>query len=108
MLILPFRPAERSALLASCLSAARMQSVGKMAFKKDAVRCRSEQERVLPFRPAERSALLTACLSEARTQSVGKLVFKKDAVRWQDGFQEGRSTSFGLALPTQSLVLLLS
>jgi hypothetical protein len=34
---LPFRPAERSALLAACLSEARTQSVGKLAFKKDAV-----------------------------------------------------------------------
>ncbi len=37
-LVLPCILPERSALLTSCLSAARTQSVGKMAFKKDAVR----------------------------------------------------------------------
>jgi hypothetical protein len=35
--VLPFRPAERSALLTACLSEARTQSVSKLAFKKDAV-----------------------------------------------------------------------
>ena len=39
---MPFRLPERSALLASCLSAARTQSVGKMAYKKNAVRWQSE------------------------------------------------------------------
>ena len=38
--VVPTRTAERSALLASCLSAARTKFVGKMSFKKDEVRCR--------------------------------------------------------------------
>src|SRR5260221_14421211 len=55
----PYSLSERSALLTACLSAARTQSVGKLAFKKNAVRWQAGFQE-------ERSSL-TSCLTR-RTQ----------------------------------------
>src|SRR5260221_13614039 len=55
----PYSLSERSALLTACLSAARTQSVGKLAFKKDAVRWQAGFQ--------EGRSSLTSCLTR-RTQ----------------------------------------
>jgi len=58
--VLPCITAERSALLASCLSEARTQFVGKMVSKKNAVRC-SEWWLSRSSSAAKQSGLCSRC-----------------------------------------------
>jgi len=64
--VLPCITAERSALLASCLSEARTQFVGKMVSKKNAVRCSDGFQGPRALQSRVDSVLVVIIWSDAR------------------------------------------